>query len=100
MFTIGAATHAATGTPDTTGRANLTPGRPAPKSALASPGVAQVFFGVVVLAGRDRSKSDVGAIPENTQNQFFGELGAVHGAACPGRSEVIQHPHSQRGFFE
>ena len=44
---------------------------------VAAPDVAQLVFGVAVLAGRDRAQPDVGAVTEDAQDQSLGQLGRI-----------------------
>jgi len=62
--------------------------------------VAQVFLGVAVFTGGDRSQADVGAVAEDAQDQPLGQHRGVDPRPGTGRREVLQQADPQHRFLE
>jgi hypothetical protein len=67
---------------------------------VAAPHVAQVVLGVGVLPGPDRAEPDVGAVPEDAQDQPLGQRGPVEAAARASGGEVFDQPDAQHCLLE
>ena len=62
--------------------------------------VAEVFLGVAVFTGGDRSQADVGAVAEDAQDQPLGEHRGVDPRPGTGRCEVLQQADPQHRLLE